>query len=143
MAVAADGADLTLVLDGVERSLSREAATALRDELADALTRREEFFRTAGEHREDGSYVVSRRGVESAGHRKVFDSFEGLCRLYDRLPREFTASDVGRTGLTGGRRHMVLRHFVEHPAFDCELVNRQPLRVRKSTAASEGVTSAD
>ncbi|MFB6123525.1 MAG: hypothetical protein ABEJ78_08710 [Haloferacaceae archaeon] len=143
MAVAADGADLTLVLDGAERPLSREAARALRDELADALTRREEFFRTAGEYREDGSYVVARCGVESSGHRKVFDSFEGLRRLYDRLPPEFTAADVEHTGLTGGRRHMVLRHFVEHPAFDCELVNRQPLRVRKSTEASGEVTSEE
>lgn len=86
---------------------------------------------TTGEHREDGSYVVARRGADSAGHRKVFDSFDRVERLYRRLPAEFTAEEIGRTGLTGGRRHMLLRHVVEHPAFDCELVSRQPLTVRK------------
>nr|WP_255149216.1 hypothetical protein [Halorarius halobius] len=61
----------------------------------------------------------------------MFDSFDRLERLYERLPDEFTAEALGRTGLTGGRRHMVLRHVVEHPAFDCELASRQPLTVRK------------
>jgi hypothetical protein len=104
------------------------------------LSRREEFLRTVGEHREDGSYVVSRRGVDSAGHSKVFERFAALRRLYDRLPGEFTAEDVGRSGLTGSRRHVVVRHFAEHPAFSCELVRRQPLTVRKvgsGAAASE------
>jgi hypothetical protein len=86
---------------------------------------------TSGEHREDGSYVVARRGADSAGHRKVFASFARLERLYERLPETFTAEDIGRTGLTGGRRHMLLRHVVEHPAFDCELVSRQPLTARR------------
>ncbi|WP_255198850.1 DUF7528 family protein [Halorarius litoreus] len=103
----------------------------MRDALGDALTRRDEFVYTTGEHREDGSYVVARRGADSAGHRKVFESFAQVDRLYERLPEAFTAEHVGRTGLTGGRRHMVVRHFVEHPAFDCELVSRQPLTVRK------------
>jgi hypothetical protein len=61
----------------------------------------------------------------------VFDRFDVLARLYDRLPTEFTASDLGRPGLTDGRRHVVLRHFCEHPAFDCTLVARQPLTARK------------
>lgn len=100
------------------------------------MTDRTEFFRTAGEHREDGSYVVSRRGADSAGHRKVFESFEHLRRLYGRLPAEFTAEEVGRSGLTGGRRHMLVRHFAEHPAFDCQLVSRQPLTVRKTEPAA-------
>lgn len=78
----------------------------------------------------------------------MFDGFAALERLYGRLPAEFTADDVGRTGLTGGRRHMVLRHFVEHPAFDCELASRQPLTARKSgtpdaAERSEGALSAD
>nr|WP_321112353.1 hypothetical protein [Halorussus salinisoli] len=88
-------------------------------------------MRTVGSHREDGSYVVSRRRAESAGHRKVFESFAELRRLYDRLPGEFTAADVERTGLTGGRRHMLVHHLAEHPAFDCELAKRQPLTARK------------
>jgi hypothetical protein len=112
------------VLDGSE-------AAALRESLGDALTERREFLHTAGKHREDGSYVVERRGADSTGHRKVFDSYDRLERLFERLPAEFTAEDVGRTGLTGGRRHMLVRHLVEHPAFDCDLVSRQPLTARK------------
>jgi len=111
--------------------LTRAEACALRDDLSAALTRRRELLRTAGVHREDGSYVVERRGADSAGHRKVFGDFEHLRRLYERLPESFTAEDVGRSGLTGGRRHMVLRHFAEHPGFDCELSSRQPLTVEK------------
>jgi hypothetical protein len=87
--------------------------------------------RTAGTHREDGSYVVERRHADSSGHRKVFESFASLRRLYDRLPEAFTAEDVQRTGLTGGRRHMLVHHFAEHPAFDCGLEKRQPLTARK------------
>ena len=70
----------------------------------------------------------------------MFESFEHLRRLYVRLPGEFTAEAVGRSGLTGGRRHMLLRHFAEHPEFDCELVSRQPLTVRKR---DDGVTADD
>ncbi len=113
--------------------LDSAAAASLRDALGEALTRREEYLHTAGTHREDGSYVVERRGADSAGHRKVFDSFDRLGRLYERLPPEFTADDVGRTGLTGGRRHMLVHHLAEHPSFDCALVARQPL-----TAAKDG-----
>jgi hypothetical protein len=68
----------------------------------------------------------------------VFDGFRRVERLYQRLPERFTAEHVGRTGLTGGRRHMLVRHLVEHPAFDCDLVGRQPL-----TAEKRGSTGAD
>lgn len=61
----------------------------------------------------------------------MFESFDALRRRYEALPTEFTAEEVGESGLTGGRRHLVLRHFVEHPAFDCSLASRQPLTVRK------------
>lgn len=111
--------------------MSRTAASRLADAIDEELESREEFFRTAGEYRADGSYVVSRRGADSAGNEKVFDSFDRLERLYERLPEEFDANDVGRTGITGSRRHMVIRHFAEHPAFDCRTVSRNPLRVRK------------
>lgn len=113
--------------------LDRRAAHRLRSALGEALVRRREFVRTVGEHRTDGSYVVSRRGADSSGHRKVFDSFGALERLYERLPREFTARDVTADGLTGSRRHALVHHLVEHPAFDCELVGRQPLTGRKSS----------
>nr|WP_205254540.1 hypothetical protein [Halorussus sp. JP-T4] len=108
----------------------------MRAALGDALTERREFVRTAGTHREDGSYVVARRNADSSGHSKVFESFAALRRLYDRLPDEFTAEDVGRSGLTGGRRHMLVRHLAEHPAFDCELAKRQPLTGAKRAAES-------
>ncbi|WP_224450139.1 DUF7528 family protein [Haloprofundus salilacus] len=112
--------------------MSRADAAKLQDTIGNALTEKREFFRTAGEYRDDGSYVVSRRGADSAGNAKVFESFEALRRLYDRLPREFTAEDVGRTGITGSRRHMLIRHFGEHPAFDCRIVHRNPLTAEQT-----------
>ncbi|MFT4889255.1 MAG: hypothetical protein ACI9YT_000164 [Halobacteriales archaeon] len=117
---------------GETHVLDRTDAVELRDSLDEALTRTREFVYTASRHREDGGYVVERRGADSAGHRKVFESFDGCRRLYERLPEEFVAEDVTRTGVTGGRRHLLVRHFAEHPAFDCELVSRQPLTVAKA-----------
>jgi hypothetical protein len=119
--------------------LSRAEASQLAEAIGDALESREEFFRTAGEYRADGSYVVSRRAADSAGNEKVFDSFDRLARLFERLPDEFDADDVGRTGITGSRRHMVVRHLAEHPSFDCETVSRNPLRVRKGNEPAPGV----
>lgn len=129
----ADGGTVHVEVDGHVHGLSREQADALRDELEDALTGREEFLNTACERRLDDSFVVERRGADSAGHRKVFESFDEVARLFDRLPAEFTADDLSATGLTGGRRHMVLWFFVEHPDFACSLASRQPL-----TAAKDG-----
>ncbi|MGM0606130.1 MAG: DUF7528 family protein [Halobacteriota archaeon] len=122
-------------------SLSRSQAAALRAELGDALTRERTFVHTSGTHREDGSYVVARRAATSTGHSKVFESFESLERLYDRLPDQFDAETVGRTGLTGGRRHMLVRHFAEHPGFACTLRSRQPLTVEKQTGSADRSTS--
>jgi len=126
-----EAGDLLLRTDDGTYELDRSEAAELRDELANALSRTREFVYTSGKRREDGSYVVARRGATSSGNRKVFDSFARFERLYERLPTEFTAEDLSRTGLTDGRRHIVLRHFVEHPDFDCELTSRQPLTVRK------------
>nr|WP_247728895.1 hypothetical protein [Halovivax limisalsi] len=103
----------------------------MRAELADALSEKREFARTVGRHRSDGTYVVERRGASSSGHRKVFDSFEALRSLYRSLPERVRASDLDRDGLTGSRRHAVLWHFVEHPAFECDRIARQPLTVVK------------
>jgi len=125
------GERVTLSVDGETVALDREDAAALRDDLAAALTDRTEYVHTAGEHRADGAYVVERRGADSAGHRKVFEDFAACRRLFERLPATATAEDVTRTGVTGGRRHMLLRHFAEHPAFDCTLTARQPLTVEK------------
>ncbi|WP_435364610.1 DUF7528 family protein [Haloarchaeobius sp. DYHT-AS-18] len=123
--------------------MTREDALELRDQLADAVTQTHEFVHTTCTHREDGSYVVERRGANSAGHRKVFDSFEACARLFGRLPAEFTAGDVGHTGLTGGRRHMLVWHYAEHPRFDCELVSRQPLTVAKREVEAPASESTD
>ncbi|WP_137287624.1 DUF7528 family protein [Halorussus salinisoli] len=112
--------------------MSRDEATDLQEAVGDALTQRREFFRTAGVHREDGTYEVARRGADSSGNSKVFESFEVLRRMFDRLPGEFTADDVGRTGITGSRRHMLVRHFAEHPAFDCGITRRNPLTAEKT-----------
>jgi hypothetical protein len=121
--------------------LSRADAADLQEAIGAAITEKREFFRTAGEYRTDGTYVVSRRGAESTGNAKVFDCFDALRRLYDRLPGTFGAEDVGRTGITGSRRHMIIRHFGEHPAFDCEITSRNPLTAVKadeSTTQTEG-----
>lgn len=134
MAVDPTATGVVVALGGDSRALTREEARAFRDRLSAALTERRAFVRTAGVHREDGSYVVERRGADSSGHRKVFEAFGALERLYDRLPARFTAEDVGRSGLTGGRRHMVVRHLAEHPAFDCDLASRQPLTAVKAGA---------
>lgn len=110
----------------------------MREELAEALTGRREFCHTVGERRADGRYEVSRRAATSEGHSKVFDGVEALDRLYRRLPVEFTAEDVGDPGLTGSRRHVVLRHLCEHPRFDCRLVAGQPLTARKVDGSGTG-----
>ncbi|WP_425487801.1 DUF7528 family protein [Natronomonas salina] len=146
MTANTDADTVFLTVDGAEHELSREEANQLAEAIGDALESREEFFRTAGEYRADGTYVVSRRAAESAGNRKVFESFDRLERLYERLPETFDADAVGRTGITGSRRHMVVRHFAEHPSFECRTVSRNPLRVRKETGTSakagDGETAA-
>jgi len=55
---------------------------------------------------------------------------DALRAVYESLPEEFVASDV--TAASGSRRHLLVRHFAEHPAFDCELVSEQPLTARKA-----------
>jgi len=133
VSVSTDGESLVVELDDRACELSRDEAVELRTALSDALTRRREFLRTAGEYREDGQYVVTRRGADSAGNAKVFEGFDDLRRLYERLPATFGAEEVGHTGLTGSRRHMLVRHFAEHPAFDCTITSRNPLTVTKGS----------
>jgi len=141
--VEADAPDVRVLVGEEDRTLTRPQAAALRDALADALTERRAFVHTACEHREDGSYVVERHGVDSAGHRKVFESFGQCRRLFDRLPTEFAAEDVQHAGVTAGRRHMLVWHFVEHDAFECELLGRQPLTARKRDVGPEDDATAD
>ncbi len=136
VSAAPDGAGVRLRVGGETRRLSRETARELRSALGDALTDAREFVHTVGRHREDGSYVVERRGADSAGHRKVFDSFAACRRLYESLPATFAATDLDAPGVSGGRRHMLAWHFAEHPAFDCSLGGRQPLTVEKASDAA-------
>jgi len=129
------GDTVSLDVDGRRLVLSVDDANKLQQELEDALTATAEFMHTTAEHRRDGKYVVERRGADSAGNRKVFDSFEELRRLADRLPRTVGADDLTRVGLTGGRRHMVLWHLIEHPEFPFELDGRQPLTATRPSDA--------
>lgn len=128
--------DVSVTVSGRTFLLTREEAETLLERLSDALTDRVEFVHTVGTHRADGSYRVSRLRGNSAGHAKVFGSFRELERLFERVPREFTADDVDHPGVTNTRRHLVVRHLAEHPAFPCELVRRQPLTVRKTVSPS-------
>ncbi|WP_158056205.1 DUF7528 family protein [Halorussus halophilus] len=141
--MTADGDSVTLTVGEDCHELTRAEADELRTALGEALTERREFLQTVGQHRDDGSYVVERKRANSSGHRKVFESFDALRRLYERLPDEFTAEEVGQTGLSGGRRHMLVHHFAEHPAFDCELARRQPLTGKKTTRESGGTSGTE
>jgi len=140
-AVEANGSTVEVTVSDANHELTRDEARQLRDRLSEALTRRREFVHTAAEHREDGAYVVERRGASSSGHRKVFDSFDAAREAFERLPAEFTAEDVATAGVSGGRRHMLVWHFAESPAFDCRLVSRQPLTVEKADSRDTQGTS--
>lgn len=131
VSVRANSDEIVVSLSGHTHELSRHEAVSLRRALGESLTERREFVHTVGMHRADGTYVVSRRGADSAGHSKVFEGFEHMGELYESLPAEFTVEDVDAPGVTGGRRHLLVRHFAEHPAFECALVSRQPLTVEK------------
>lgn len=135
VSLSADGDGIILDVGDRKCELTRAEAAALTDAIEDVLTRRREFLQTVGEFRDDGSYVVSRRRAESAGNRKVFRGFDELRRLYERLPERFTATDVGRSGITGSRRHMIVQHLCEHPAFECSIDQRNPLTGHKAAVA--------
>jgi hypothetical protein len=117
---------------GDQFSLSRAAAAELRAAVGDALTRRDDFHRTACERRADGSYVVQRRAADSTGNAVVFDDASDLRALFDALPDRFGADDVPESVATGSRRHLLVRHFAEHPAFQCDLTARNPLTAEKT-----------
>ncbi|WP_406675872.1 DUF7528 family protein [Salarchaeum japonicum] len=131
MSVDGEGESVVVTIGDETLELSRDAAKELKTGVGDALTRRESFFRTACVHREDGSYVVERRNADSTGNSAVFETFDEVRRLFDRLPETFDADDLSKAGLTGSRRHMLVRHFAEHPGFACELESRSPIRARK------------
>lgn len=74
---------------------------------------------------------MTRRTADSSGNSAVFESHTKLHTHYDALPTTFDARDIESFGVTGSRRHMVVWHFIEHPAFDCGIASRNPLRARK------------
>jgi len=115
---------------------TRAEATALSDAIGAAVEGRREFVRTAAVVHPDGRHEVRRRGADSAGNRKVFDDRREPRRPYERLPERFGADDVDHPTVSGSRRHLVVRHLAEHPAFDRDLVRRRPLTVAKR--AGEG-----
>ncbi len=63
----------------------------------------------------------------------MFESFAEARRLFERLPARFDADDLSSAGVTGSRRHMLVRHFAEHPTFPCSLASRNPLEAEKQT----------
>lgn len=142
VAVWVEDGSVVVSVGGSRRELSRAEAAELRAAIGEAASRRREFVHTAGEHRPDGTYAVERRGADSAGNAKVFDSFRAVEDLYARLPGEFDAETVGREGITGSRRHMLVRHFAEHPAFDCRIESRSPLRASKRDLLGEVTADA-
>ena len=125
---AGDGA-VELTVGDRTFALSRSAAVELRAAVGDALERHQSFARTTGVHRPDGEYVVRRRAADSAGNAVVFESFASLRTVFEALPSCFGADDVDCT--TGSRRHMLVWHFAEHPAFPCTLAARRQLTVEK------------
>jgi hypothetical protein len=131
-AAVADGDGVVLVLDDTAHRLDAATAAELRESIGDALSRDRSFLHTACERRPDGAYVVHRRNADSDGHSKVFESEAAARALFEELPREFVADDVGRAGISGNRRHLLVHHFAEHPAYSCTLVSKQPLTARKS-----------
>ena len=131
VSVETDGASIRVSVDGDSIEIPRSEAAQLGDTLQDVSRSRETFFRTACEHRDDGTYLVERRNADSTGNSTVFASFDEAKRLFDRLPEQFGADALGRAGYTGSRRHMLVRHFVEHPAFPCALTSRNPLTAEK------------
>jgi len=145
--VSVDEADGTVVLTvgGQTRALTPAEATRLRAALGEAVADRRAFVHTVGRRRPDGSYVVRRRDSETAGNSVVFDSFRALERLYDRLPATVDAETVGREheGVTGSRRHLVVWHLAEHPAFDARVTSRSPLRVRVDRNGADDSRAGD
>jgi hypothetical protein len=131
VSVSADGDAVVITVADRVCELDRADAAELRAAIGEAVADRRTFLRTACEYRPDGSYAVERRAADGDSPAKVFESVEAVRELYDRLPTEFDAEAVGRSGITGSRRHLLIRHFAEHPAFDCSITCRNPLTARK------------
>jgi len=72
--------------------------------------------------------AFSRRDVTANGDA-ILVPVDGT---HERLPETYDADDIDRTGITGSRRHVVVRHLAEHPAFECRMVSRNPLVVGKA-----------
>lgn len=122
---------MLLRIAGERYALPLEVARGLRVDLSDALTERQSFINTACVRHADGRYVIERRRAASSGNRITFDSIEAIRDCFDGLPNTFGATDVECDGITGSRRHLLVRHFAESPAFECELICENPLKAKK------------
>lgn len=123
--------------------LTATQAAALRSQLGETLHRQRSFVRTEGIRRADGSYEVVRRNADSTGNSVVFDGFDVVEQLYGKLPETFITDDVGEHGQTGSRRHLLVRFFAEHPAFDCAITSRCPLTAQKQSASADTTTGQE
>lgn len=131
VSVEGDSDGVVVSIGDHDCELDRADAATLRAAIGDAMADRRTFVRTACEYRPDGRYAVERRaGDDSAA--KVFEDIAAVEELYESLPDEFDAADIGRSGITGSRRQLLVRHFAEQPSFDCRLVCRNPLTARKT-----------
>jgi hypothetical protein len=120
-----------LTIAGERYDLSLSDARCLYTDFHDALTERHSFVHTTSVRHPDGRYVIERKRAASSGNRIAFDSIEALRRCFGDLSDTFGAADVECDGITGSRRHLLVRHFAESPDFKCELVCENPLQASK------------
>jgi hypothetical protein len=120
-----------LTIAGEQYALPVPVARRLYANLHDTLTERRQFVHTISVRHPDGRYVIERRRAASTGNRIAFDSIEAIRECFVTLPDTFGACDVECDGITGSRRHLLVRHFAESPEFACELVCENPLQAKK------------
>lgn len=122
---------VVLRIAGERYALSLDVARSLHVDLHDALTERQSFVHTTSVRHVDGRYIIERRRAASSGNQIAFDSIEAVQDCFDDLPDTFGAADVEYEGITGSRRHLLVRHFAESAEFTCELICENPLQAKK------------
>lgn len=120
-----------LTIAGERYTLPISVARHLYADLHDTLTERHQFVHTVSVQHPDGRYVIERRRAASTGNRIAFDSIEAIRECFVDLPDTFGATHVECDGITGSRRHLLVRHFAESPEFACGLVCENPLQAKK------------
>lgn len=122
---------MILTIAGEEYTLPIPVARCLYADLHDTLTERSQFVHTISVRHPDGRYVIERRRAASTGNRIAFDSIEAIRECFLDLPDTFGATDIDCDGITGSRRHLLVRHFAESSVFACELICENPLQAKK------------